>query len=143
MLKTFAFLFIASFLLLAAPVTFVSAQGTNIGTQNGGGGTNIGTQGGDTQTTSGGDVVKLTNPLSAPDLPTFLNQILGFLIKIGGIVITFMVVYVGFKFVMAQGEPGALQEARRMLMWTLIGAAVLLGAQAISMAIQQTVQAIS
>ena len=138
MMRTFfpLILFLTFFVIGTSPV--FAAEGPTTGATQTAAGPTTGSGTSDTS-----QPITLTNPLSAPDLPTFLNQILGFLIKIGGIVITFMVVYVGFKFVMAQGEPGALTEAKSMLMWTLIGAAILLGAQAISLAIQQTVQAIS
>ena len=137
MIRTIPILVILS-LFVSAPLAFAETQVTPAGSNT----TQTQVTPSSANTNTGSDIT-LTNPLSAPDLPTFLNQILGFLIKIGGIVITFMVVYVGFKFVMAQGEPGPLAEAKQMLMWTLIGAAILLGAQAISLAIQQTVQAIS
>ncbi len=93
--------------------------------------------------TGQGSSVTLTNPLTSGDsLEGFLGEILKFIIRIGTIVVILMVVYVGFKFVTAQGEPGKITEARTMLLWTVIGALVLLGAQAIAMAIQATVQAL-
>ncbi|MFA6503071.1 MAG: hypothetical protein WCT45_02345 [Candidatus Paceibacterota bacterium] len=85
----------------------------------------------------------LMNPLKAgTDLESFLNEILSFIIRIGTIAIILMIVYVGYKFVVAQGAPGKLEEARGMLLWTIIGALVLLGAQAISLSIQATVKAL-
>lgn len=92
--------------------------------------------------TNGGGM-GLTNPLSSPDLPSFLNTILGYLVQIGAVVVTIMVVYVGFLFVTARGEPGKLETAKHALLWTLVGALVLLGAQAISSAIQATAQSFS
>jgi hypothetical protein len=53
-----------------------------------------------------------------------------------------MIVFVGYKFVAAQGEPGELSKAKTMLMWTLIGALVLLGAKAISSGLLATVQSL-
>ena len=73
----------------------------------------------------------------------FLQSILAFVVRIGTIVVILMLVYVGYKFVAAQGNETALQEARRMLLWTVVGALILLGAQAISLGIQATVNAIS
>ena len=63
--------------------------------------------------------------------------------QIGTIVIVLMLVYVGFLFVTARGEPGKITTARTALLWTVVGALVLLGAQAISLGIQSTVQALS
>jgi hypothetical protein len=85
----------------------------------------------------------LMNPLkSGTSLSSFLTGILGFLIQIGVVVVVLMVVYVGFKFVVAQGNESKITEARNMLTWTVIGAIVLLGAQVIATSIQATVNAL-
>jgi heme/copper-type cytochrome/quinol oxidase subunit 2 len=73
----------------------------------------------------------------------FLNNILGFVIQIGAIVVVLMLVYVGFIFVTARGEPAKLTTARQAFLWTLIGALILIGAQAISIGICQTTNALS
>ena len=54
-----------------------------------------------------------------------------------------MYVFVGFKFVTARGEPGKITEARSALLWTVVGALILLGAEVIARGIQATVQALS
>ncbi len=72
-----------------------------------------------------------------------LNKILAFVVQIGVIVVIFMLVYVGYLFVAAQGVPGKIEEARNALLWTVVGALILLGAQAIAFGIQATVQALS
>lgn len=94
--------------------------------------------------------VTLINPLNsgecAPNencLMNFLNKILAFVIKIGTVVVVLMTVYVGYLFVVAQGAPEKIKEARGALLWTVVGALVLLGSQAIAIAIKATVQAIS
>ena len=97
-----------------------------------------------TQTSGGGNPdTTLLNPLQAgTSLSSFLSSILDFVVRIGTIVIILMLVFVGYKFVVAQGKPGEIEAAKKMLLWTIIGALVLLGAQAISSAIQATVSAI-
>ena len=90
-----------------------------------------------------GTDVKLLNPLKSGDsLEGFLNNILDFIIRLGTIVVILMTVFVGYKFVAAQGEPGELSKAKSMLLWTIIGALVLLGAKAISVSLQATVKAL-
>lgn len=102
--------------------------------------------GGGTQTSGGGNTgsnVGLINPLKAgSSLESFLGNILDFVIRIGTIVVVLMIVFVGFKFVTARGEPGEITKAREMLLWTVIGALVLLGAKAIQLGIIATVQAL-
>jgi len=83
------------------------------------------------------------NPLkSGTSLESFLTSILEFIIRIGSIAIILMLVFVGYKFVVAQGSDTKLSEAKNMLLWTIIGALVLLGAQAISLAIRATVKSL-
>ena len=87
---------------------------------------------------------QLINPLSAgTSLPAFLSSILQFVVQIGTIVVILMLVYVGYKFVVAQGKATEIQDARRMLTWTIIGALILLGAQVIASGIQATVTALT
>ncbi len=97
-----------------------------------------------------GQNITLINPLNtgecAPNgncLTNFLNKILEFVIKIGTVVVVLMTVYVGYLFVVAQGAPDKIKDARQALLWTIVGALILLGSQAIAIAIKATVQAIS
>lgn len=87
--------------------------------------------------------VKLYNPLGDnASLESLLNSILDFVIKIGAVVIVLMMVYVGFLFVTAQGDPGRIGEARAAFFWTIVGALVLLGAKAIALGVKATVEAL-
>lgn len=98
---------------------------------------------GSRKTGGSGQSVTLMNPLkSGTSLESFLTSILRFVIRIGTIAVILMLVFVGYKFVVAQGSDTKLIEARGMLLWTVIGALILLGAQAIAAAIQATVQSL-
>lgn len=68
-----------------------------------------------------------------------LTMILKIVTEIGSIVVVFFIIYAGFMFVTAQGNEEKLTKAKNSLMWTLIGAAILLGANAIALAVQGTV----
>lgn len=96
-----------------------------------------------------GTNVPLLNPLgtscnstNTDCLGKFLINILDFVVRIGSIVVILMLVFVGYKFVAAQGNDSKIIEARSMLLWTVVGALILLGAQAIAIGIQATVQAL-
>jgi hypothetical protein len=93
-----------------------------------------------TAATAGGGT--LTNPLNAGSIPELLAIVLKGIVQLGSIVLVLMLVWVGFLFVMAQGNEEEVRSARSALMWTVIGGLVLLGAQAISMLIQSTVNAL-
>ena len=85
----------------------------------------------------------LVNPLQGGGtLESFLTGILQFIIRIGTIIVILMLVYVGFKFVTARGEPAEITKARTMLLWTVVGGLVLIGAVVIKDGIMATVQAL-
>lgn len=132
-MRTFIIVVFSLIMSFGMPVAFVSAQiGTSPSSQP------IGTSPG----------VTLINPLSSGNcnstnsdcLENFLVNILRFVVRIGGIIVVLMYVYVGFKFVTAQGAETKVTEAKKMLLWTTIGALVLLGAQVIAMGIKATVE---
>lgn len=85
----------------------------------------------------------LVNPLQNIDsFPDLLNAIIGAIVDIGFIVLILMLVFVGFKFVAAQGREEELRNARSALVWTVIGGLILLGAEAISLVVQSTAEAL-
>lgn len=91
-----------------------------------------------------GTNVTLINPLKGSgDLQKFLLNILDFVIRIGTVVVILMLVYVGYLFVAAQGKEDKIREARQALLYTLVGALILLGSKAIAFGIEATVQALS
>lgn len=96
--------------------------------------------------TSGGNgqVITLVNPLGpGVGLMQLLNKILDFVIQIGTIVVIFMLVWVGFLFVTASGNETKIKSARNALLWTVVGALILLGSKAIALGIEATVRALS
>jgi len=80
------------------------------------------------------------NPLGYCSLTEFLNRILQLVVYIMFPIITLFIVYVGFLFVSSSGDPKKLQKAREYFFYAIIGALIVLGAQALSMAIQATVE---
>ncbi len=50
-----------------------------------------------------------------------------------------MLLYSGFLFVLARGNAEKLGEAKKALMYTLIGAAIVLGAKGLATIIENTV----
>lgn len=87
-----------------------------------------------------GSLIK--NPINVDSIPGLIQKILEGLITIGLPVVALAIVYCGFLFVFARGNPDKLKEAKSALFYTIIGAAVLLGAWAIAKMIQTTVLAL-
>ncbi len=61
-----------------------------------------------------------------------LRGIAQWVANIGIPVVAFFIILTGFKFVAAQGNEEKLKEAKQMLVWTLVGAAVVMGSVAIA-----------
>ncbi len=74
------------------------------------------------------------------DLEDFLLKILNAAVYILFPFIVLMIVYTGFLFVTAQGNVTKITQAREALVWTVVGALVVLGAKAIALAIEATVE---
>lgn len=87
----------------------------------------------------------LQNPIRFDSIYEFLDGLLGLVIAIGFPVIVLFIVYIGFTFVQASatGKTEDLKKAKENLMYAFIGALILLGAQALSLAIQGTVEGLS
>ncbi|MDE2031287.1 MAG: hypothetical protein KGI58_03470 [Patescibacteria group bacterium] len=83
----------------------------------------------------------ITNPLgnSFTDIPSFIKAILKFVLIIGVPIVTLAIIYSGFLFVTAQGNSEKLGVAKKTLLYTLIGAALLLGSLVITDSIQGTI----
>lgn len=81
----------------------------------------------------------LSNPLCTNNLSVFLANLLKLVAQIAFPIIVLFLVYVGFLFVSSQGNPEKIKEAREYFFWAVVGALLVLGAQALSMAIKATV----
>lgn len=134
------FLSIAVFVVASTMLHPVALLAANLGGAPAGK-TNLG--GAPATTATQPDTNGLTNPLNnINSLPDFLNKILEAVVQLGTIVLILAIVYVGFLFVVAQGNEEKIKSARSALFWTVIGGLVLLGAQTIGMVISSTVGAL-
>ena len=89
-------------------------------------------------------ITGISNPLGSKlnTIPDFIKAILNIVLVIGVPIITLAIIYAGFLFVTAQGNSEKLGAAKTTLLYTLIGAALLLGAFVIANAIKGTVEEI-
>lgn len=90
--------------------------------------------------------IKLVNPLgnntTVKTLPDLVQQILKIVLTVGTPLVAIAIIYTGFQFVAAQGNPEALTKAKKSFLMVIIGAAILLGAYVIAEAIVGTINAI-
>ncbi len=87
----------------------------------------------------GGGKLNIENPINPSDLNELIEAILELVIKVGTPILVLAIIYVGFLFVAARGNPGKLEEAKQAFVWTLIGSAIILGAFVISTIIKTTI----
>lgn len=129
-------IFILLFILTSVPALTFAMGGT------GGAGGTGGTVGGTTDTNK--ITWKITNPLKiGSDIPSIIDAVMkGIVMPIASVLVVLAILYSGFKFVVAQGNPKEIEEARRGLVWALVGSAILLGAYGISTALRSTVGSI-
>jgi len=62
------------------------------------------------------------------------------IMPVAAVGVVLWIIWSGFQFVIAQGKPADLETARQNLLWSLIGAGVLLGAAAIAKVVELTVR---
>jgi hypothetical protein len=139
--KIIPILFVALLMLSSMSPVYAQDTGTDnrppdTGTQNSTSGNNSGTE----------DIsIRLGNPLEnggVRDIPTLVREILKIVITVGVPIVALAIIYSGFLFVAAQGNPEKLKKAKDTLLYVIIGAAILLGAYVIAEAIEATVAAI-
>lgn len=78
------------------------------------------------------------NPLKSQSLLELFGKILQAIVRIAALALVFAFVWVGFQFAAAQGNTEKLSKARSALLWTVIGAAIILGAEGIATVIGST-----
>jgi len=83
--------------------------------------------------------VKINNPIKVDNIQDFIKAILEGVIKIGLPIVALAIIYSGFLFVSARGKQEALKKAKDSLIYSIIGAAILLGSWAIAQLISDTV----
>lgn len=143
-LLNFGFVFIFMFSVLFS-VFVVSSPNMTYAADGGGGnaGNNADGGGGNAGDDNVNIDVKINNPLgNISSIPQFIEALLNIVITIGVPIVALAIIYTGFLFVTAQGKPDKLTTAKKALTFTLIGAALLLGAWVLANAIVGTVEQI-
>ena len=95
---------------------FVLAQSGGSGQTSGSGGSG---------TTPSGDAI-LINPLAADNIPQLLNSIINFLLALAAPIATIMVIYAGYLLIIARDNEDKVKEARKTLLFVVLGVLVLI-----------------
>lgn len=84
----------------------------------------------------------LENPTTITSLQALIQAIIKIVLIISIPVIALFIIYSGFLFVSARGDPKKLETAKKTLLYTIIGAVVILAAWLIAQALVGTVQSV-
>ena len=85
---------------------------------------------------------KLCNPIESDNIAVLIKNILKIVAQLGAIVCVFFIIYAGFLYVTANGDPGKIKTAHSTFLWSVVGTAVLLGASVLAELICNTVSEI-
>ncbi|MFA7252278.1 MAG: hypothetical protein WC027_00235 [Candidatus Paceibacterota bacterium] len=80
------------------------------------------------------------NPLKSNDVNAILGDIMKLVATAGAIVVVFFIIYSGYKFVTARGNESEVTKAKDIFWATIIGGAILLGADVIATVVINTVR---
>ncbi len=82
----------------------------------------------------------IQNPLKSNDVKVILKDIMNLVAMVGSVIVVFFIIYSGFKFVIAKGNEKEVTDAKNMFFATVIGGAILLGADVIANVVIKTVE---
>ncbi|MEN9852403.1 MAG: Type secretion system pilin [Candidatus Parcubacteria bacterium] len=92
---------------------------------------------------SGGvEIVQLKNPIAADSVNELIGNIIDILLLLAAPVLVCVFIWIGLRFVLAQGNATKLKEVRQAFLWTLVGAAIVIGAKGIQILVTGTFEAI-
>ena len=91
---------------------------------------------------SGGGGTSFPNPIRYTTFMDFVQAILQVVLKIGIPVAAMFIIYSGFLFVKAQGNPEELKKAKRAFTYAVIGTAILLGSWLLAKGIESTINSL-
>ncbi len=119
----------------------------------GGGATSPTVGGGSTNPTTGGGRVgnapnpgigfQLQNPLNVGTICGLIKKVLNVILGLGIPIAMLFLVYAGFMFVKAKGNPGEIKKAKENLMYIIFGTALFLGAWLLGQLVANTINQIN
>lgn len=83
--------------------------------------------------------VKLESPFAFTTVQQLVDKLIDIIIKVGGVLAFFFIIYSGFLFVTAAGSVDQVEKAKATFLWVIVGVAIVLGAKVISVLLQGTV----
>lgn len=82
---------------------------------------------------------KLESPFVYKTVSDFISAVLRAIVYISMPIIALFVMYAGFKYILARGNPGAIDEAHKNFLYVIIGSLLILGAWVLATLIGGTI----
>ncbi len=102
-----------------------------------------GSEVGERESPSGGGSVTIKNPLKATSITDLFMDLIEVVLVFATPLIVFFIIYAGFLYVTARGNPEQISQANKALLYSVIGGILILGAFVILRVIEGTVKAIT
>lgn len=83
------------------------------------------------------DQICICNPLESEDFEVIIGRIIDFIFKIAIPIVPLMMIYAGFLFVTAGGSTQKIEQAKNIIIWTIVGLAIVLLARGFLAIIEQ------
>lgn len=90
----------------------------------------------------GTDSTILCNPLKTSSFTSLMQSISKLAVEIGIPIAALFIIYSGLKLVMARGNEESIKDAKKGLLWAIIGSGILIGAWTIMKILQSTVESL-
>ena len=71
------------------------------------------------------------NPINFKTIPDLLVAVINVFIIVATPIVVFFLIYAGFKYITAQGNPEQIAEASKALLYGIIGGVIIIGSIAI------------
>jgi Type IV secretion system pilin len=84
----------------------------------------------------------LKSPISAQSLDELISNIIDLILFLAVPILVCVFIWIGLRFVLAQGKPREITKIKSDLLWTLVGAAVVIGAKAIQVLVTGTIESV-
>jgi heme/copper-type cytochrome/quinol oxidase subunit 3 len=129
-------------LIINLMLIFIPVYAENGATANPGGGAtaNQDSTSKTNNATENKQLVKLQNPLRVNSIEEVIYLGIDILIYVGVAFAIFAIIFTGFKFVWAQGNPKEIEEAKKRFYYILIGLAVLISSRVIVQIVRTTLE---
>jgi len=79
----------------------------------------------------GGQVITIPNPLQASNFTELINSLVNIIFYFAVAIAPIFIIIAGLYFITAAGEPAKINTAKQIILWTLIGLAIVTAAKGI------------